>query len=135
MNAKRHIVITGYVISGYFEKMIKLLNQKSKQGIVVELFLNDYENVKHHLKNIDYLNSNYFHIYKHIEQADKMASLHAKTIIVDREKMLISSANLSYCGMVSNVEVGLLAESKNKCRQVLEIYNKLIKERVFMIHK
>lgn len=133
--ATKHIVITGYAISEHFDEIMEILNVKSKQGVMVELFINDYEKVKTHLDKIEHSNKNFFRVYKFIEkEEDKMASLHAKTVIVDREKALISSANLSYHGMVSNIEIGVLVESKEKVQQILDIYQMLIKNKTFKIH-
>lgn len=133
--ATKHIVITGYAISEHFDEIMEILNVKSKQGVLVELFINDYEKVKIHLDKIEHSNKNFFRVYKFIEkEEDKMASLHAKTVIVDREKALISSANLSYHGMVSNIEIGVLVESKEKVQQILDIYQTLIKNKTFNIH-
>lgn len=134
--ASKHIVITGYAISEHFDEMMEILNIKSKQGVMVELFINDYEKVKVHLDKIEHSNKNFFRVYKFIEkEEDEMASLHAKTVIVDGEKMLISSANLSYHGMVGNIEVGVLVESKQKCRHILNVYNELIREKIFIVQK
>ncbi|WP_264229687.1 phospholipase D-like domain-containing protein [Acholeplasma laidlawii] len=133
--ATKHIVITGYAISEHFDEIMEKLNVKSKQGVMVELFINDYEKVKTHLDKIEHSNKNFFRVYKFIEkEEDKMASLHAKTVIIDREKALISSANLSYHGMVSNIEIGVLVESKEKAQQILDIYQALIKNKTFKLY-
>lgn len=61
-----------------------------------------------------------------------MASLHAKTIIVDEEKIFISSANLSYHGLSSNIEIGTLITSKSKAKQLLSIFSELKRQKVFI---
>ena len=45
------------------------------------------------------------------EYVKKMAALHAKLLVSDAKKSLVSSANLSYHGMQGNVEMGFLIES------------------------
>lgn len=135
-SAQKHIILTGYSISDHFEEMLDLINYKSKQGVLVELFVNDYEQIKVHLKKIEHTNRNFFRVYRYSGiEGDKMAALHAKTIIVDETKMLISSANLSYHGMVSNIEIGVLIESRPKCIQVINIFTELKKMKVFQIHQ
>lgn len=125
-NAQNHIVLTGYSISDHFEEMLYLINTKSKQGVLVEFFVNDYEQIKVHLQKIEHSNRNFFRVYRYSGiDDDKMAALHAKTIIVDGQKMLVSSANLSYHGMVSNIEIGILVTSDKKSQQVLNIFSEL----------
>ncbi len=135
-SAKKHIVITGYSITEYIDDILQMLNNKGKQGVKIELYLNDYEQTKGRLDTIIHSNRNYFIVYKYTgKKDDEMSSLHAKTIVVDGYKMLISSANLSYHGMVGNIEVGVLIESQKKCQQVLNIYKELKSEKIFTTHK
>jgi phosphatidylserine/phosphatidylglycerophosphate/cardiolipin synthase-like enzyme len=43
---------------------------------------------------------------------DQMASLHAKVVIVDGWRMLLTSANLTYHGLEGNIELGALIEDE-----------------------
>ncbi len=47
-----------------------------------------------------------------------MAASHAKIISVDSERVLVSSANLSYHGLAGNVEMGFLVKSYSKAKQI-----------------
>ncbi len=135
-SAQKNIILTGYSISDHFDEMLDLINTKSKQGVLVELFVNDYEQIKVHMQKIEHANRNFFRVYRYSGiEGDKMAALHAKTMIVDETKMLISSANLSYHGMVSNIEIGVLIESRLKCIQVINIFSELKKMKMFKIHQ
>jgi hypothetical protein len=58
--AQPHIILTGYSISDYFDDLLDLINIRSKQGVLVELFINDYEKNKEYLQKIDHLNKNFF---------------------------------------------------------------------------
>lgn len=49
--------------------------------------------------------------YERLEAVSQMAALHAKLLVSDAKKSLVSSANLSYHGMQGNVEMGFLIES------------------------
>jgi len=130
--AKKSILMTGYSISEHFEESLKLINNKSKQGIVVELFVNKYDDVRSLLVDIEHTNRRFFKVYEYSgNKDDKMASLHAKIIIVDNMKMLISSANLSFHGLEGNIEIGTLITSKKKAEQVQEIFADL-KRRNFL---
>lgn len=132
LSAKGSITLTGYSVSDHFDEMIKLINQKSKQGIEVELYLNDYQTVKDLLCELDIENNSFFRIYNYTgELGDGLASLHAKTLIVDEQKLLVTSANLSYHGMIGNIEIGVLIDSKSKASQVLDILRDLKRTKKF----
>ena len=60
-----------------------------------------------------------------------MAALHAKIIVVDKCKSLVSSANLSYHGLKGNVELGLLITSEEKGKQIINVFKELTKMKVF----
>ena len=132
---KSKIVFTGPTS---FDEMQELLIQKSLQGVYINLYLNDFEKHEDVLKRlIAYKTGNQFiRIYKYIQpKDDKMASLHAKMIVVDEYKSLISSANLSYHGMEGNIEVGIYMESEEKAREIEELLKNLKKLRVFEVVK
>ena len=132
--SEKSILLTGYSISDHFEETMKLINNKSKQGIVVELFVNKYDSIRSLLTDIEHTNRRFFKVYEYAGKADdKMASLHAKTIIVDGIKMLISSANLSFHGLEGNIEIGVLVTSGKKAAQVLEIFADLKRSKIFKL--
>lgn len=134
--ATQSILLTGYSISDHFEEFLTLINTKSKQGIVVELFVNKYERVKSVLTDIEHTNRRFFNVYEYSGKADdKMAALHAKTIVVDGAKTLISSANLSYHGLDANIEIGALIISKKKAAQVQSIFEELKRQKIFTLIK
>jgi len=132
-SAKKSITLTGYSISGHFDELLNLIYLKSNQGIMVELFLNDYEENKDLFKDFNIVNRAFLKVFSYSGiYGDKMASLHAKALIVDEQKLFISSANLSYHGMVSNIEIGVLIDSKDKALQVLDIFKELKRTRKFV---
>jgi len=132
--AMRSILLTGYSISEYSEEIFKLVDIKSKQGIVVELFVNKYEAIKSVLGDIEHINCRFFKVYEYSCKADdKMAALHAKTIVIDGEKTLISSANLSYHGLEGNIEIGALISSREKAAQVQDIFSDLKRQKIFTL--
>ena len=59
------------------------------------------------------------------QEDDKMAALHAKLIVSDVKKSLVSSANLSYHGMQGNIEMGFLIESHDKAKQIEEVMKEM----------
>jgi phosphatidylserine/phosphatidylglycerophosphate/cardiolipin synthase-like enzyme len=51
------------------------------------------------------------------------ASLHAKCVVVDAEKVLISSANFTEAGQTRNIELGLLLTSQPIGQKILQFLN------------
>ena len=132
-SAKRSITFTGYSISEYFEYLLKMIDCKSRCGVNVNLFINDYETHKKILLDIYHKERQFFKVFKYSgNKEDKMAALHAKTIIVDEEKIFISSANLSYHGLSGNIEIGVLIVSKNKAAQLLSLFAELKRQKIFV---
>ena len=64
---------------------------------------------------------------------DKMAALHAKIIMVDNYKTLISSANLSYHGMSGNIEIGTSLVSAKIAKQIDTLFKDLLFSGVFSL--
>ena len=134
--AEHSITLTGYSVSAHFEESLKLINRKSKQGIVVELFVDNYKKMRAVLSDIEHTNRRFLKVYEYTGKADdKMAALHAKTIIVDGTKMLISSANLTYHGLDGNIEIGALISSKRKVAQVQDVFTDLKRQQIFTLVK
>ena len=133
-SAEKNILLTGYSISEYFDEMLKAINTKSKSGVVVELFVNSYDKARSVLNDIEHTNRRFFKVYEYCGKVeDKMAALHAKTILVDGKRMLISSANLSFHGLDGNIEIGALITSDKKVAQVLRIFSDLKRQKVFAL--
>jgi hypothetical protein len=132
--AKTSITITGYSISDYFKEIIDEILNKSKKGVYVNFYINDLESKKEQLDKIFLYRGRYLKIFEYNNKSDdKMAALHAKVIVVDGYKSFISSANLSYHGMVGNIEVGVLIESEKKARNLEELLRELRYQKVFKL--
>lgn len=120
-NTEKSLTITGYSISDYFVEMLDVIIKKSQQGVYVRLYVNDTEKQKEVLDRLMSYRSRFLQIYEYQKQEDdKMAALHAKLIVSDVKKSLVSSANLSYHGMQGNIEMGFLIESHDKAKQIEE---------------
>lgn len=66
------------------------------------------------------------------EQADdKMASLHAKTLVADANNALVTSANLTYHGYEANIEMGVRITGQG-ARQLHRAFDELIRIRDFV---
>lgn len=132
-NTEKSLTITGYSISDYFAEMLDVIIKKSQQGVYVRLYVNDIVKQKDVLDRMMAYRSRFLQVYEYQKQEDdKMAALHAKLIVSDVKKSLVSSANLSYHGMQGNIEMGFLIESHDKAKQIEEVMKEMVRMKVFV---
>lgn len=133
MKACRSITITGYSISDYFDGMLDSMIQKSTIGVYVNLYVNDVAKHWEQLQRAKSYRGQYLRLYEYNRaEADRMAALHAKMIVVDGVSSLISSANLSYHGMQGNIEMGILIQSADKAGTIEGLLKELRRMKVFL---
>lgn len=131
-DTEKGLIITGYSVSDYFADMLDMIIRKSQQGVYVRLYVNDMEKQKAVLKKLMAYRSRFLQVYEYQKQEDdKMAALHAKMMVSDMQKSLVSSANLSYHGMQGNVEMGFLIDSQEKAKQIEEVMKEMVRMKVF----
>lgn len=131
-DAEKSIILTGYSVSDFFSEMLDLIISKSQQGVYVRFYLNDINKHKEALNRMLAYQGKYLKFYEYEKDGeDKMAASHAKIISVDSEKVLVSSANLSYHGLAGNVEMGFLVESINKANQIEKFLKELLKMGIY----
>lgn len=130
---EKSLTITGYSISDYFAEMLDIIIRKSQRGVYVRLYVNDMEKQKAVLDRLMAYMSRFLQVYEYQKQEDdKMAALHAKIIVSDVKKSLVSSANFSYHGMKGNIEIGFLLESQDKAKQIEEVMKEMVRMKVFV---
>lgn len=131
-DAQSSILITGYSLSGYFSELVESIIRKSQEGVFVKFFVNNIENQGSFDKICRY-KGRFLKIYNYPKQKDdSMSALHAKVISVDKEKSLITSANLSYHGQEGNIELGTFVQSKETAQQLDDFFTHLIFRKVFV---
>lgn len=122
-----------------FKAAYDRLSQNIKEfteGVYVRIYVNDIEKQKEALDRLMSYRSRFLQIYEYQKQEyDKMAALHAKLIVSDVKKSLVSSANLSYHGMQGNIEMGFLIESHDKAKQIEEVMKEMVRMKVFGKYK
>ena len=129
-NSGKSLLITGYSISEFVEDMIDTIIQKSQCGVFVKIFINDLSKQKSIDKLLRY-QGKFLQLYDYSNREDNMAALHAKIILADSEKAIISSANLSYHGMAGNIEMGTLIQSVKLGKQIEDVFKSLVFQKVF----
>ncbi|GLO64431.1 phospholipase D-like domain-containing protein [Oceanobacillus kimchii] len=127
LEAEKSILITGYSISEFISEIIDLLLLKSRQGINVQFFIDKGVNGQaffdQKLRNAN------FKVYKY-KRNESFSSLHAKIIVSDNKKAFVSSSNLSYNGIVNNIEIGTLVTGE-KVKSISNLFEKLLNRDLF----
>lgn len=128
--ADNSILITGYSLSDYVSELIDMIIRKSQSGVFVKFFINQID-TQNSIDKLVMYKGRFLKIYNYSPSEDRMAALHAKVISVDRQKTLITSANLSYHGQEGNIELGTFIESEKTAKEVEELFNQLVFKKVF----
>lgn len=129
--SRNSIIITVYSISGYAVKLIDLLKKKAKQGVFIEIYVNDFQGKRKLLEEMVTIDPKRVFVYDYTGASNQTQALHAKVLTVDDTKAIVTSSNLSYNGMDGNLELGVVIDSKEKAREIRAIFNSLIEKRYF----
>ena len=131
LEAQKEILITGYAISEYFDEIFSVIINKNLSGVNIKFFVDDNINNLSYMETIKNLKGlNNLELYKY-QKNESLSSLHAKVIVVDNQKAFVSSSNLSYNGMVNNVEIGTIIRGA-KVREIDNLFKQLIDNRYFI---
>jgi len=126
-NACQSIDIVGYSLTSGCESVIEALVRARRRGVTrMRIIANQLDRKIHVLNSLwpgDTEKPDYYTRPK--SSTDPMASLHAKLMLVDDRELLVTSANLTYHGLNSNVEIGLRVTGKT-CQRVAELLSSLI---------
>lgn len=125
--AKKKVTVVGYRIEEYALPIIKSLQDAIARNVDVILVLDKAED---HIFVLERLWKNFptSKLYTMTtDPKDPKRSLHAKLIIIDYTVLLITSANLTYHGLSSNLEMGVKVTGKAAYEAQLLI-NSLMRE-------
>ncbi|MGI0016629.1 MAG: phospholipase D-like domain-containing protein, partial [Nitrososphaera sp.] len=132
--ARDSVTIVGYRIEEYAEPLIKALHSASTQrNVRIRIVLDRASDQISIIKKIwkeDYL-PEFYSRKKDIK--DPMASIHAKLIVVDSSDLLITSANLTYHGLSSNLEMGIRLRGKTADRAERLIWSLIQKKHLVLM--
>jgi hypothetical protein len=131
-SAKEEIFIVGYNFSLYdssIQKLLRAIEDAVVRNCRINIIVNDVEKnlkeIMEHWQKERY-QLNVFH-WKGAENSD-YTSLHAKLIIADQQKLLVTSANFSYHGFHKNIETGVIIDNNKIAREIWLQYHHLMKE-------
>jgi len=123
-SAKIDVVIFGYLFVASADELIAELLEARRRGVEVLIIAQKVEllrkALREHWESADLRPA----LYQLSEDADT-SLMHAKTIIVDSHKMLVTSANLTFSGMNRNIEIGVLVAGR-ECGKARELVTALI---------
>jgi len=111
--AKNEVHMMVYMFTAGALHILDLIETAAEKGVKIVMVVNNLQ-----LQEVKIV-SRLRHIgqkFPHVKIFDftdpEKRQLHAKIIVVDRRKAVVGSANLSWGGMYSNYEIGLLIEGK-----------------------
>jgi len=113
-NAQKEIHMIAYLITSSAMPVLQLLKKRAEQGIRVNFIINSLDGLE---KEVRYYllgaQEKFPGVFRVVNFQDIMKrDIHAKILIVDRQKALIGSANLSWGGIAGNYEMGVLIEGE-----------------------
>ncbi len=125
--AKTKVTLVGYRVEEYALPIISSLEDAIARNVDVSLILDKAEDHLFVLKRL-WKNFPTSRLYTmRTDPKDPKRSLHAKLIIIDYSILLITSANLTYHGLSSNLEIGVKISGKAAYEAQLLI-NSLMRE-------
>jgi cardiolipin synthase len=109
--AKNEIFISVYSIGTSSDLVFEWIEKALSRGVKIKMIINRLNEqpgqIKEQLKTL-LLTFPHFELFE-FNSSDGV-DLHAKVIVVDHNKALVGSSNLSRRGLISNFEMGLLVE-------------------------
>lgn len=131
------ILLVGYSLTvpdaSFMEEVVELLVEAANRRARVQVILHQDDEAKNKaelLKNWDVF-ARKPEIYTWDPPPDhKYTKLHAKCLVVDRLQMLVTSANFTFLGLESNIELGLLVRNQPLATAVHERFDHLISSKV-----
>ena len=107
-HAQQQVVIVGYTVVKSAANVLNRLAVAQERGVEIIFIENLMENYVPVLQRYWPINRPLPLLYtRPADPTDPQSALHAKLAIVDQQYILVTSANLSYHGLLANIEVGV----------------------------
>ncbi len=122
-SARKELHVAAYVFTPQAIRVIDLMEAAARRGVEIMLVINDLESQDASIRNRLTSLQEDFGTFTLVDLSNlEKGQLHAKTIVADRKRALIGSANFTWSGMVANYEIGVLVEGDIcwKLAQLLE---------------
>lgn len=127
------ILLVGYSLTvakgSFMERVVDLLAEASRRKASIQVILHQDDEARNKtelMKNWDVFASKPEFYTWDPPPEHPYTKLHAKCLVVDRLQMLITSANFTFHGLESNIELGLLVRNQRLATAVHERFDHLI---------
>jgi len=111
--ASSEIHVVAYLLTPSALRIIGLLGRAAERGVRVTMIINDLKSQHPRIvTELRSLSRRFPHFRVISFTGPRGEQLHAKVIVADRKRAVVGSANLSWGGMYSNYEIGLLIEGE-----------------------
>lgn len=117
--AQNELLICTYIFN-HLDDLSQLIKTASNRGVNIKLIVDRANNENHYLNAIDERENVEIRV---MNQED--LTLHAKFIISDKSKVLISSANITSRAMTRNFELGYLSDHTKHVLSVIEFFESI----------
>lgn len=110
-NARDEILLTVYSISNRTDLLFDWLEWSFSRGVEDRIVINKFgEPTQFVTEKLLHMATRYPHLFLYNFEGKGWSNLHAKVIVVDRNKAVVGSSNLSQRGMLTNYELAVLIE-------------------------
>jgi len=131
-SAKHEIFIVGYSFSFVDNTILTLLRSieaAAMRGCRINIVINrNVKNVSQLFENWE-IDGHLLNVYEWKGSNDQYTSLHAKLVMIDQDKVLLTSANFSLHGFQKNIETGVVIENHNSIKAIWNQYHSLMRYR------
>jgi phosphatidylserine/phosphatidylglycerophosphate/cardiolipin synthase-like enzyme len=128
--AQHEMVIVGYALTEGASEVFAQLGAARQRGVRIVIIGNQLEQRLGLIRTSWPDRKQMPELYtRRVAPDDPQSALHAKLALADKQRMLVTSANLTYHGLSGNVEVGVLVEG-NVAAEAVQLINRLIAEGV-----
>ena len=124
--ARSEIIIVGYTLTDGAAAIFRALAAAQQRRVRVTIVGDQLEQNLHVLRSHWPSDQRLPELYtRPLSRVDEKSALHAKLAIADSQRMLVTSANLTYHGLARNIEIGLVVRAK-PVMDVVELLTALI---------
>lgn len=113
LNAKRWIHIMSFVFTPSAMHILELLEVAAQKGVDIKIVINRLgrqdKGIRYRLEQLKATYPDYVTLVDFRDPNKRQ--LHAKVLVIDRKIAFVGSANLSWGGMTSNYEIGIIVHN------------------------
>ena len=125
--AEKSIYLFGFWLTSNANDIMASLAQAANRGVKIIIIADSIDNfVKPFMKIWNSALKPSFYIIKKSNGLPDDIKMHAKTLIVDERRLLLTSANLTYLGLNQNLEIGAVIINQPVAEKICEVLAHLI---------